>query len=162
MTKDSASLRTVSATRQAWFFCNPILEERTFSHLVYVHLARQMVILGRFVLRFDNEGDSDSEGEFDGLELTAWVSDVEAACEFVHARYGLATPVLFGLRLGATITCPTAVRTGCSRLLCELVASDRAYIDDCLKINPTTQPVAAQAVAGQDFQYRQPRDRLLS
>ena len=47
MTKDSASLRTVSATRQAWFFCNPFLEEKTFSHVVYVHFARQMATLNR-------------------------------------------------------------------------------------------------------------------
>jgi hypothetical protein len=161
VTKDSASPRTVSATRQAWFFCNPFLEERTFSHVVYVHFARQMATLDRFVLRFANEGDGDSEGESDRLDLSDWVSDVEAACEFVHARCGLAARALFGLRLGATITCLTAVRTGCSQLLCELVASDRAYIDDCLKINPTTQLAAAQAVAGRDFQYCRSRDRLL-
>jgi hypothetical protein len=107
--------------------------------MVYVHFARQMATLGRFVLRFANEGEGDSEGESDGLDLSDWVSNVEAACEFVHARYGLAARALFGLRLGATIACLTPVRTGCSRLLWEPVASDRAYIDDCLKINLTTQ-----------------------
>jgi hypothetical protein len=54
VTKGSASPRTVSTTLQAWLFCNPSLEERTFSHAVSVQFSRQMATLGRFVLRFDN------------------------------------------------------------------------------------------------------------
>ncbi|MBI3899541.1 MAG: alpha/beta hydrolase [Gammaproteobacteria bacterium] len=124
----------------AWLFCNPFLEEKTFSHPAYVSLARTIAANGGFAVRFDYEGDGDSDGEYDSLGLGDWVADVEAVAAFAQQRWNVTAPALFGLRLGAAVACMAAARIGSTRLLLwEPVVNGGAYLEDCLKLNLTTQ-----------------------
>jgi alpha/beta superfamily hydrolase len=100
------------AVTTLWVFCNPFLEEKTFAHPVYVHFARHLAGLGNAVLRFDYEGDGDSEGETVDASLGHWRDDVEDALAFATARAKPSEVVLFGLRLGAAAAVLAAERCG--------------------------------------------------
>lgn len=125
---------------RVWLFCNPLLEEKTFSHGVYVHLARTLAARGEFVLRFDYEGDGDSDGEYDALGMSDFATDVVDACAWVQSSFGLTVSALFGLRFGAAVAARAADAGECRQLLLwEPVESGAQYLDDCLKLNLTTQ-----------------------
>ena len=126
--------------RPAWVFCNPFLEEKVFSHPVYINFARRLSEEGWPVLRFDYEGDGDSEGDYRKIGLREWVDDVEDAISFVRGRYSSKSVNLFGLRLGAGIACLAAKKIACTNLLLwEPVVDGRDYFQECLRLNLTTQ-----------------------
>ena len=126
--------------RPAWVFCNPFLEEKVFSHPVYINFARKLSAEGWPVLRFDYEGDGDSEGDYRKIGLREWVDDVEDAISFVRGRHFAKTVNLFGLRLGASIACLAAKKNACTNLLLwEPVMDGRDYFQECLRLNLTTQ-----------------------
>jgi len=126
--------------RPAWVFCNPFLEEKVFSHPVYINFARKLSAEGWPVLRFDYEGDGDSEGDYRKIGLREWVDDVEDAISFVRGRHFAKSVNLFGLRLGASIACLAAKKNACTNLLLwEPVMDGRDYFQECLRLNLTTQ-----------------------
>ena len=126
--------------RPAWVFCNPFLEEKVFSHPVYINFARRLSEAGWPVLRFDYEGDGDSEGDYRKIGLREWVDDVEDAISFVRGRHFAKSVNLFGLRLGASIACLAAKKNACTNLLLwEPVVDGRDYFQECLRLNLTTQ-----------------------
>jgi len=123
-----------------WIFCNPFLEEKTFSQSVYVALARRMAEQGHFVLRFDYTGDGDSEGDVATVGLHDWVEDVVDAAAFAWGQFGLTDPRLFGLRLGAAVALQAAPAIQASQVLAwEPIIRGEAYLQECLMLNVTTQ-----------------------
>ncbi len=126
--------------RPAWVFCNPFLEEKVFSHPVYINFARRLSKEGWPVLRFDYEGDGDSEGDYRMIGLKEWVDDVEDAISFVRGKH-FAKPVnLFGLRLGASIACLAAKKNACTNLLLwGPVVNGHDYFQEYLRLNLITQ-----------------------
>jgi hypothetical protein len=58
----------------------------------------------------------------------------------MRAHFGLEASGLFGLRVGAVVACLAGARIECPKLLLwEPVENGRAHLEDCLKINITTQ-----------------------
>jgi exosortase A-associated hydrolase 2 len=134
--------------RPAWVFCNPFLEEKVFSHPVYINFARRLSEEGWPVLRFDYEGDGDSEGDSRTIGLNEWVDDVEDAISFVRDRHFAGSINLFGLRLGADVACLAATKNACTNLLLwEPVVNGRDYFQECLRLNLTTQLATYHKVA---------------
>ncbi|HYW04929.1 MAG TPA: alpha/beta hydrolase [Gammaproteobacteria bacterium] len=126
--------------REGWIFCNPFLEEKVFTQPVYRHFARTLAARGEWVLRFDYEGDGDSEGELDGLDLAAWIDDVEDMAEIARNRLGIRMLRLFGLRLGGAIAVSAAARVGARSVhTWHPVVKGGAYFLECLRYNLTTQ-----------------------
>jgi uncharacterized protein len=106
-------------------------------------------------LRFDYEGDGDSEGELGDLGLTDWVHDVEDAARFAVNELGAASVSLFGLRLGASIALLAAPSVACrSLLLWEPIVDGNAYLDECLRTNLTTQLATHRKVTTDRKQLR--------
>lgn len=127
-------------SRCAWLFCNPFLEEKTFSQSVYVAWARRIADEGGLAIRFDYEGDGDSEGTGETVGLQDWVDDAVAVSEFARTRFRLENIYLFGLRLGGSVACLAAQHVPCAGLLLwDPVIKGEPYFQDCLKINLTTQ-----------------------
>jgi exosortase A-associated hydrolase 2 len=130
----------VAGTDRAWVFCNPFLEEKVFSQPVYVAFARRLAETGALVLRFDYEGDGDSEGEVASLSIADWLADIEDACAMVRERWNARRLNLFGLRLGASLGWAVAPVIDAERLvLWDPVLRGDDYLQECLRINLTTQ-----------------------
>jgi exosortase A-associated hydrolase 2 len=126
--------------RPAWVFCNPFLEEKVFCHPVYINFARRLSKEGWPVLRFDYEGDGDSEGDYRTIGLREWVDDVEDAISLVRSKHPSRSVNLFGLRLGASIACFAAKKSACTKLLLwDPVVDGRDYFQECLRLNLNTQ-----------------------
>lgn len=129
-----------AGAREAWVFCNPFLEEKVFSHPVYVAFARRLAGEGGFALRFDYEGDGDSEGEVSHLSLAEWGDDLADACAFARERFRAQSVSLFGLRLGAALAWLRADEVRAERLLLwDPMVNGAAYFQECLRLNLTTQ-----------------------
>lgn len=128
------------SNKPAWVFCNPFLEEKVFSHPVYINFARRLSKEGWPVLRFDYEGDGDSEGDCRTIGLREWVDDVEDAISLVRGKHSAKSINLFGLRLGADIACLAAKKNACTNLLLwEPVVDGHNYFQECLRLNLATQ-----------------------
>jgi pimeloyl-ACP methyl ester carboxylesterase len=128
------------ASRCAWLFCNPFLEEKNFSQSVYVTWARRIADEGGLAVRFDYEGDGDSEGTGETVGLRDWVDDAVAVAEFIRTQFRPEYIYLFGLRLGGSVACLAAQQVACAGLLLwDPVIKGEPYFQDCLKINLTTQ-----------------------
>lgn len=122
-----------------WIFCNPFIEEKVFSHGVYVQFARFLAGNGYTVLRFDYEGDGDSEGEYHRMDLLQWRDDVLDMMDLVMRLFPRARINLFGLRLGAAIAAFAAQKKVVHALLFwEPIFNGEKYMSDCLKINLTS------------------------
>ncbi len=129
-----------AASGRGWVFCNPFLEEKVFSQPAYVALARRFASRGEPVLRFDYEGDGDSEGWVGEVGIAEWLADIETAAAELRRRTGIRVLGLFGLRLGATLAAVAAARVHADRLLLwEPVISGETYFQDSLRANLTTQ-----------------------
>ncbi len=75
-------------------------QNRVGSHRSYVQWARSFAAAGHRVLRFDYEGQGDSEGDYLGYGLAG--PSIRAALAFCHSRIaGLTHPLLFALCDGA-------------------------------------------------------------
>ncbi|KPK56668.1 MAG: hypothetical protein AMJ84_00735 [Acidithiobacillales bacterium SM23_46] len=143
-----------------WIFCNPFLEEKTFTHSVYVALARQLAAEGQFVLRFDYAGDGDSEGDLASIGLDEWVDDVSDAAALGRDSFGLTRPRMFGLRLGAAVALRSVRAVGAVQaLLWEPVVRGANYFQDCLMLNVTTQLAVYKRVMDDRRALRERLDR---
>ena len=134
------ALHTAADARSVWIFCNPFLEEKVFSHSVYVEFARFLASHGHTVVRFDYEGDGDSEGDLLDADLDGWVSDAEDITQALRPKIDGLAVNLFGLRFGAVVAALAAERIAArGMLLWDPVLNGERYFDECLKINLTTQ-----------------------
>ncbi len=69
-----------------------------------VNFARELVLKGYYVLRFDFMGHGDSEGDFENSTVKSRLSDVESAVHFLKKNYLNINRIAFlGLRFGATL-----------------------------------------------------------
>lgn len=133
-------LHRAQGAKRGWVFCNPFLEEKVFSHPVYVSFARRLAAQGEAVLRFDYAGDGDSEGELPAVGIEDWIADIVDAAALLREKAPVDAVGLFGLRLGADLALRAAQATRAQRaLLWEPIADGSAYFQECLRINLTTQ-----------------------
>ncbi len=122
-----------------WIFCNPFFEEKIFSHGIFVQFARFLAAKGFGVMRFDCEGDGDSEGEYNSIDLTHWCDDTLDAVDFLRRLYPQTMISLFGLRLGALTAALVAKQTRIRSLLFwEPVHDGKKFMEDYQKINLTS------------------------
>jgi len=122
-----------------WLFCNPFFEEKIFSHGILVQFARFLAAKGYGVMRFDYEGDGDSEGEYNSIDIPKWCDDTLDAVELLRQLYPQATISLFGLRLGALTAGLVARQVRIRSLLFwEPVHDGKKFMADYRKINLTS------------------------
>lgn len=145
---------------EVWVFCNPFLEEKVFSQPVYVAFARALAARGAAALRFDYEGDGDSEGGASELSLAEWGEDLADACAFARSRLQARAVGLFGLRLGGSLAWLHADAVDARRLLAwDPVVDGADYFQACLRLNLTTQLATYKRVVESREQLMQRLDR---
>ena len=135
----AAGLRSA---RRGFVFCHPFMEEKLWTHRVYVSFARALARRGHPVLRFDCRGHGDSDGPFEESSIMSRLADIETAIAELRERTGDVGEVgLFGLRLGATLAALTAERMSSMGplILWEPIVDGAAYMQEVLRSNLTTQ-----------------------
>jgi len=126
-----------------WIFCNPILEEKIFTHSIYVSLARRLAAAGHSVLRFDYTGDGDSDDSEIGVDTDTWVDDISDAAKFAASHFRITRPNLFGVRFGGSLACAAATAADARRVLAwEPVVNGANYVQELLMLNLTGQLAA--------------------
>ena len=118
--------------------CSPIGTDYTRSDRTYRHLAERLSASGFACLRFDlwGTGDSGGEGNAAGL-VRAWIDDVGAAVDELHARSGAGAIAVVGLRLGATLACQHAAEQGNvdSLVLWSPCVTGAGYVQEVTKLH---------------------------
>jgi uncharacterized protein len=124
----------------AWVFCNPFFEEKLFTQRVYRNFARTLAGLGHTVLRFDYEGDGDSDGDVRTIGLQDRLHDLEDLCGFVRKNGAIRSIGLFGLRFGGTLAFLGARAAGAREVLAWAPVLDgpRCF-QELIRFNLTTQ-----------------------
>ena len=129
-----------SDASSGWIFCNPFFEEKLFTQRVYRNFARTLAGLGCAVLRFDYEGDGDSEGDVESIGLQDRVNDLEDACGFLRGHSSVSSIGLFGLRLGGTVALLGARALGAREVLVWSPAVEGSQMfHELIRFNLTTQ-----------------------
>jgi uncharacterized protein len=129
------------AARLPFVFCHPFGEEKLWAQRVYVTFARALAGRGHPVLRFDQAGNGDSEGEFVDSSLASASRDLDLAIAELKRRTGSPQVGLLGLRLGASL----AVRDAAGRddvasiVAWAPIVKGGPYLQELLRINVTTQ-----------------------
>ncbi len=139
-------------------FCHPFVEEKLWSHRVFVTFARELALRGHPVLRFDYMGNGDSDGDFADCSVTTARADIGRAIEIVKHRTGAPRVGLLGLRFGATLAARGQRRAETmSSCWCSgrRLANGQSYMQELLRINLTTQMTAYREV-------RDDRDALVA
>ena len=135
------------AGKPVWIFVGAALEEKIISHGVVRQFARRLVAEGYAVLRFDCEGEGDSEGESAELGLVEWAQDTVDAALFLQGR-GVEKVSLFGCRLGAAVAVMAAAAMTVETLLLWCPVKDGGtYIQELFRHNIVAQLSAFQKVA---------------
>ncbi len=122
-------------------FCHPFGEEKLWTHRVFVSFARELALRGHAVLRFDQTGNGDSEGEFSQSSVSSALGDLACAIDRLKELTGSREVALLGLRLGATLASLAVEERDDVRALvlwAPVVDGDR-YAQDLLRVNLTTQ-----------------------
>ena len=131
------------APDEVWIFCPALLEEATFALRPSVQLAGAFAQDGATVLRFDYEGQGESEGDARRLGVSDWADDVTSAIDWVRQRFGAHVRVnLLALRAGALVAAEAALRgtSPVHRLVLLAPVLDGAkHFDECLRAHLTTQ-----------------------
>ena len=108
--------------------------------------ARRLVAEGFAVLRFDGEGEGDSEGESAETGLVEWAQDTVDAVVFLRER-GVERVSLFGCRLGAGVAAMAATEISVETLLLWCPVTDgSAYLQEIFRYNIVAQLSAFQKV----------------
>ena len=129
-----------SDASSGWIFCNPFFEEKLFTQRVYRNFARTLAGLGCAVLRFDYEGDGDSEGDVESIGLQDRVNDLEDAYIFLRGKSPVRSVGLFGLRLGGTVALLGARALGAREVLAwSPVVDGSQTFHELIRFNLTTQ-----------------------
>ena len=124
----------------AWVFCNPFFEEKLFTHRVYRNFARTLAGFGHAVLRFDYEGDGDSEGDVASIGLGERLADVEDVCAFLRRGAQDRSIGLFGLRLGGSVALLSAAAVRAREVIAWSPSSHGEHaFHELLRFNLTTQ-----------------------
>ena len=135
------------AGNPVWIFVGAALEEKIISHGVVRQFARRLVVEGFAVLRFDCEGEGDSEGESAEMGLAEWAQDTLDAASFLQER-GVEKVSLFGCRLGAAAAAMAAAEINVGTLLLWCPIRDGSdYMKELFRYNIVAQLSAFQNVA---------------
>jgi len=114
---------------RVWVVCPPFAEEEKSAHRTLVELADSLVAEGDAVFFLAYRGTGDSDGDFAEATLTAWKQDIEAALNFVRARFPGNAYGLLGLRLGASLAAQVAAEAEVQNLLLiEPVLRGRSFL----------------------------------
>jgi pimeloyl-ACP methyl ester carboxylesterase len=115
--------------------CHPFAEERQFADRVLVRFARALACAGVAVLRFDQPGHGDSEGDLVGASVTGHIAAIQAATAQLLERHRVEAVVLLGLRLGASLAALAAERDPrvAGLVLWSPILAGRAYVRDLLR-----------------------------
>ncbi|MEJ5358018.1 MAG: alpha/beta fold hydrolase [Desulfobacterales bacterium] len=127
---------------EGFVFCAPFAEEKLWAHRPLVNFARLLARHGYPVLRFDNRGSGDSEGDFHDTTVRTMISDTRSAVVTLQEKTeNLRAVSLLGLRLGASVAALAATRIESvkSLVLWEPVVDGGAYARSLLRINLATQ-----------------------
>lgn len=133
---------SATTAKASWIFCNALFEEKTFSQRSVVLLAREFAQQGHSVLRFDYEGDGDSEGDVHLLRAGDRVADVLDAVDFMKSQYPGCPLRLFSMRAGALVATAAAAQLSSPAqllLFWEPILSGASYVKECMRANLTTQ-----------------------
>jgi pimeloyl-ACP methyl ester carboxylesterase len=134
----------------AFVMSHPFVEEKLWSHRVYVSFARALAARGHLVLRFDYLGAGDSSGMTADTSLETHLADLAAAVAEARRLAPQVTRVgLVGLRLGATFAALLAERAAadasleCVRdaplVLWDPICDGESYFQELLRSNLSTQ-----------------------
>ncbi len=134
-------------------FCHPFAEEKRCSHLAFVHAARKLCQEGFHCLRFDMTGYGDSEGDFVDATVATWLSDVNAAVQYIASNVPDARIGLLGLRLGGTLAALAAERRSDIEFLVlwEPIVSGKTFVS----MNIRRSLMRKMLTQGKDFQATQ-------
>lgn len=125
---------------RVWVFCNPFLEEKTYTQSVYKYFADFLVRSGDAVIRFDYQGDGDSEGILEDIDLDDWCDDIVDATKFVGNICNNPSFNLFGLRLGGSLAWNVARKIKIDQiLLWDPIIDGDDYLNQLLRFNLTAQ-----------------------
>ncbi len=117
-------------------FCSPTFEEKTKTYRILVNFARLLALNGYYVLRFDCQGEGDSDGDFDQADIKTRTADIKVAISKLKEKSNLTKISVLGLRLGASLavlaTKDMEIR---SLILWEPVANIKNYLYDFLRGN---------------------------
>lgn len=125
-----------------YVLCHPFLEEKLWTHRVFVNFARELCARGYPVLRFDYMGHGDSDGCFEDSNIESNLSDIQAAVRYVKDKCSSVKKIcLVGLRFGAMLAARVAeVDASINRLiLWDPVLDGERYMQEVLRTNLTTQ-----------------------
>jgi uncharacterized protein len=129
-------------------FCNPIVEEKLWTHRVYVNFARKLAGMGYTVLRFDYSGHGDSSGDYSVSTIETMKADIQCALKELRQSENILEAGLLGLRMGATLAALTAeeVDNLNKLILWEPITVGSKYMKELFRINITTQTAAYKEV----------------
>ena len=100
------------SVKQGFVFCHPFMEEKLWTHRVFVSFARELVKKGFAVLRFDHYGHGDSEGTFKDVDINRYLSDINTAIEQLKEEVPSIKYVnLLGMRCGCMTAATIAEQT---------------------------------------------------
>jgi len=124
-----------------YVLCYPFAEERLWAQRVFVKFARELARRGVPALRFDFQGNGDSEGIFEDGDVETFLSDIDCAMRTLREKVpGITRVGLIGLRLGATLAALAADRNDVSRLiLWDPIIDGNQYMHEILRSNLMTQ-----------------------
>jgi alpha/beta superfamily hydrolase len=123
-------------------FVHPFAEEKLWTQRVYVNFARELAQHGYPVLRFDEMGHGDSEGNFEESTIETRLSDINSAIAQIRKDIPEIKKIgLLGLRFGATLASLAAEKSELIHqlILWEPIVDGEKYMQEMLRINLTTQ-----------------------
>lgn len=120
---------------------NPGIKYRLAPNRLNVNLAGRLTKEGISFFRFDYMGHGDSDGNFEDSTIETRLSDIRCAINYLRIRSGVKKVGLLGVRIGATLAalkCAKDSEIDFLILISPLIEG-KAYIDQCLRSNLTTQ-----------------------
>ena len=120
--------------------CAPFAEEKLIAHRTLVNLSRQCAQQGICCMRFDEMGHGDSEGAFEEATIETRLSDIHESVAFLRTQTDVGDVCLLGVRLGGSLAAMACADCGVDTVITiEPVIDGRAYMEQCLRSNLTTQ-----------------------
>ncbi len=121
--------------------CTPIVEEKLWTHRVFVNFARELAAKGYTILRFDYLGHGDSYGDHVDSSPDTMLRDIHSAIGQIQRHDTVKETGLIGLRMGATLAALAAERNPDLKklVLWEPVLDGSAYMKELFRTNIITQ-----------------------
>lgn len=98
------------SNQEAFFFFNPILDEKQNVQKFQVQAARNLCNLNYFVIRFDYFGTGDSAGELYEMDFYKTLLDIEYLFDYILKEYNVNSIKLLGVRFGADLAAVIATK----------------------------------------------------